>query len=161
MEIKRDNFRFNRLLNVDDIIGESNLFWMSQDDIDADGVVGGEQLEDGDSIIVFQNTVEPHQNERYCYIKFNTAIGADGHTKQITIDKIIVDNNLINQHLFIRIFNIFLQQEDNDYSNRIIVTNRYNKTFRGRIVETANEIANNVLELYSVFLAQNTNYIIP
>lgn len=161
MEIKRDNFRFNRFLNVNDIINESNLIRMSQDDIDADGVIGGEQLEDGDDMIAFQNTVEPHQNERYCYIKFNTIIGADGHTKQITINKIIIDNNLINQNLLNQFFTIFLQQEDNEYYNRIVVTNRYNKTFRGRIFETANEIANHVYELYRVFLYINTSYIIP
>lgn len=33
MRIKRANFRFNRLVNVDDIIGHSNLLLMEQEDI--------------------------------------------------------------------------------------------------------------------------------
>lgn len=161
MEIKRDNFRFNRLLNVNDIIGESNLFWMSQEDIDADGVVGGEQLEDGDSMIVFQNITEPHQGERYCYLKTNTVIGDDGHTKKITITKIITDSNLIRPNLFFNIFRILLQQENNEYRNRIVLTSRINECFKNRIVDIANAISNRVCELYSYTSDLHPSHIIP
>ena len=88
MEIKRGNFRFNRIVNVNEILNESALFSMNQDDIDNDAIVNGERLEDGDELIVFQNTVEPYQNERYCYIKFNILVGNDEETKQIFADRI-------------------------------------------------------------------------
>ena len=39
MRIKRVNFRFNRLVNVDDIIGHSNLLLMEQEDINVDNNV--------------------------------------------------------------------------------------------------------------------------
>ena len=39
MRIKRANFRFNRLVNVDDIIGHSNLLLMEQEDIKVDNNV--------------------------------------------------------------------------------------------------------------------------
>lgn len=39
MRIKRANFRFNRLVNVDDIIGHSNLLLMEQEDINVDNNV--------------------------------------------------------------------------------------------------------------------------
>ena len=39
MRIKRANFRFNRLVNVDDIIGHSNLLLMEQEHINADNNV--------------------------------------------------------------------------------------------------------------------------
>ena len=39
MRIKRANFRFNRLVNVDDIIGHSNLLLMEQEDINIDNNV--------------------------------------------------------------------------------------------------------------------------
>lgn len=39
MRIKRTNFRFNRLVNVDDIIGHSNLLLMEQEDINVDNNV--------------------------------------------------------------------------------------------------------------------------
>ena len=48
MEIKRGNFRFNRIVNVNEILNESALFSMNQDDIDNDAIVNGERLEDGD-----------------------------------------------------------------------------------------------------------------
>ena len=102
MEIKRGNFRFNRIVNVNEILNESALFSMNQDDIDNDAIVNGERLEEGDELIVFQNTVEPYQNERYCYIKFNTLVGNDGQTKQITINKIRVDRNMIHPNLLLK-----------------------------------------------------------
>ena len=39
MRIKRANFRYNRLVNVDDIIGHSNLLLMEQEDINVDNNV--------------------------------------------------------------------------------------------------------------------------
>ena len=39
MRLKRANFRFNRLVNVDDIIGHSNLLLMEQEDINVDNNV--------------------------------------------------------------------------------------------------------------------------
>ena len=160
MEIKRGNFRFNRIVNVNEILNESTLFSMNQDDIDNDAIVNGERLEDGDELIVFQNTVEPYQNERYCYIKFNTLVGNDGQTKQITINKIIVDRNMIHPNLFTQIFTILLQQEDNECPNRIVITNRFNECYRGRIVEIARSAANRVCEIYTYTSDLNPTYII-
>ena len=112
-----------------------------------DAVVNDERLEDGDELIVFQNTVEPYQNERYCYIKFNTLVGNDGQTKQITINKIVVEKNLIHPNLFTQIFTILLQQEDNEHPNRIVITNRFNECYRDRIVEIARAAANRICEI--------------
>ena len=39
MRLKRVYFRFNRLVNVDDIIGNSNLLLMEQEDINVDNNV--------------------------------------------------------------------------------------------------------------------------
>ena len=105
--------------------------------------------------MVLQNDIEPHQNERYCYIKYHTIVGGDGNTKLITIDGIIVDENLISYNLFAHIFAIFLRQEDNEHPNRIVVTNGYNERFRGRIVEVANDIANRICGLYNTFMLYN------
>lgn len=161
MEIKRDNFRFDRIVNSNDIINESSLFYMNQEDIDADIIVSGEQLGDNDTMVVFQNTVEPHQNERYCYIKFNTLVGGDGQTKQITINKIVVDRNLISPNLFSQIFIILLQQEDNEYRNRIVLTNRFNECYRGRIAEVANAAAIRICDLYTYTSELRPTHIIP
>lgn len=160
MEIKRGNFRFNRIVNTNEILNESSLFFMYQDDIDNDVIVNGERLEDGDELVVFQNTVEPYQNERYCYIKFNTHVGNDGLTKQITINKIIVDRNMTYPNLFTQIFTILLQQEDNECPNRIAITNRFNECYRGRIVEIARSAANRICELYTYTSELNPTYII-
>ena len=85
----------------------------------------------------------------------NTIVGGDGNTKLITIDGIIVDENLISYNLFANIFTIFLRQEDNEHPNRIVVTNGYNERFRGRIVEVANDIANRICVLYNTFMLYN------
>ena len=63
MRIKRANFRFNRLVNVDDIIGHSNLLLMEQEDINVDNNVHDCILEDNANIMVLRNDIEPHQNE--------------------------------------------------------------------------------------------------
>lgn len=161
MRIKRANFRFNRIVNVDDIIGYSNLLLMEQGDIDVDNNVHDCILEDNASMMVLQNDVEPYQNERYCYIKYHTIVGGDGNTKLIIIDDIIVDENLISYNLFTHIFTILLRLEDNEYPNRIMVTNRYNERFHGRIVEVANDIANRIYGLYNTFINDNnTSYVI-
>jgi hypothetical protein len=150
MEIERKNFRFNRIVSPYDVICDSVLFSMTQEDIDSDSIVSGERLEYGDDMLVFQNVVAPYQNERYCYLKINTLIGGDEHTKQITINKIIVDGGLINHILFARIFTILLQQEDYEHPNRIVV-DYINKRFGGIINETSNEIACFIYELYQNF----------
>ena len=161
MEIHRKNFRFNRILNVEEIIANSALFSMEQIDIDADEIVRGEHLEQEDTICVLMNNVEPHRGERYCYIKTSTHIGGDGQTKTITIDKIIIDGNLIDRNLFTHIITIILQQEDNEYPNRIIVGNR-NKCFYRNTIETANEIGNYVYSLYITYTSDLiSTYSIP
>lgn len=161
MTIKRDNFRFKRIVNVDDILNESHLLLMEQADIDVDNKVCGHTLKDGDTMMVLQNGIEPHQNERYCYIKYHTFVGTDGNTKLITVENIIVDENLITHNLFTYIFTILLRQEDNEHPNRIVVTNGYNVRFRGRIVEIANDIANRICGLYKTFTNEyNTSYVI-
>ena len=63
MRIKRANFRFNRLVNVDDIIGHSNLLLMEQEDINVGNNVHDCILEDNANIMVLRNDIEPHQNE--------------------------------------------------------------------------------------------------
>ena len=63
MRIKRANFRFNRLVNVDDIIGHPNLLLMEQEDINVGNNVHDCILEDTANIIVLLNDIEPHQNE--------------------------------------------------------------------------------------------------
>lgn len=148
MEIKREKFRFNRIIKPNDIINESSLFLMSQEDIDADNNIKGYVLDEGSDMVVFQNSFEPHQNERYCYIKYHTFIGADGNTKKITVSDIIVDDNFINHDLFAHVFTILLSNEDNCYSNRIVVPNKYNERFGGRIDNVANEIADYICELF-------------
>ena len=154
MEIKRDNFRFNRIVNVDDIVGGSNLLTMGQSDINGDNIVHDYTLEVGDTMVTLQNDSEHHRNERYVYIIYNTLIGGDGNTKLLSIKNVIVDENLINYNLFVYIFTILLRQEDNEYPNRIVVTSGYNERFHGRIVEVAKDIANRICGLYSTF----TNY---
>jgi hypothetical protein len=91
----------------------------------------------------------------------NTIIGGDGHTKLITINKIIVDKNLINQSLFFNIFKILLQQEENEYNNRIMLTTRFNECFKNRVVDIANTISNRICEMYSFTSDLNPSFIIP
>lgn len=151
MEIKRTNFRFNRIVNIEESIDDSNLMLMEQSDIDGDINVRGNTLEDGETMVVLQNCIEPYLNERYCYVKYHTFIGGDGYTKLLSIKNIIVDENLINHNLFAYIFTILLRQEDNEHSNRIMVTSGYNERFHGRIVEVANDIAYRICALYVSF----------
>lgn len=57
MRIKRANFRFNRLVNVDDIIGHSNLLLMEQEDINVDNNVHDCILEDNANIVEVANDI--------------------------------------------------------------------------------------------------------
>jgi len=161
MEIKRGNFRFNRVVDIGAIIDKSHLMLMEQTDIDEDNNVHDCTLADGDTMIVLQNSVEPYINERYCYIKYHTIVGGDDNTKLMVVDNIIIDENLINHDLLAHIFTILLRQEDSEYPNRIMVTNGYNERFHGRVVEVANDIANRICGLYNTFTDDyHTSYII-
>ena len=161
MEIHRRNLRFNRILNVEEIATNSALFSMEQSDIDADEIVRGEHLEQENTMCVFMNIAEPHRGERYCYIKTSTHIGGDGNTRVISINKIIIDGTLISQNLFVHIFTLLLQQEDNEHPNRIIVGNRINQRFHNNIAETADSIASYIYDLYNIFTSvQSPIYII-
>lgn len=151
MELKRENFRFNRRINLQEVINSSSLFYMDIEDINEDRVVCEEHLEDGESLIVFQNTDEQYENERYCYIKLNTLVGLDGNTKQIIVEKIIVDTNLIQTSLFDEIFRILLQQENNEFNNRIVLSDLFNESFRGRIDECVRELSNRVYILFTEY----------
>lgn len=150
MEIQHRNFRFNRIINVEEVVANSTLFYMEQTDIDADENIIGEHLKQENSICVLMNNAESHKGERYCYIKTSTYIAGDGHTKTITIDKIIIDRYLIDLKLFTRIITILLQQEDNEYSNRIVVGNM-NKCFRRNVAETAKEVGDYIYKLYNAY----------
>lgn len=97
------------------------------------------------------NTDEQYENERYCYIKLNTLVGLDGNTKQIIVEKIIVDTNLIQTSLFDEIFRILLQQENNEFNNRIVLSDLFNESFRGRIDECVRELSNRVYILFTEY----------
>lgn len=150
MEIHRRNFRFNRILNMERVVADSTLFYMDQVDINDDENVRGEHIGEREGIWVFKNKEEAYNRERYCYVKTTTHIGGDGHTKAIFVDKIITDGNLIINELFVCLFTILLQQEDNEYPNRIIIGN-INKCFRRNITETAKEIGNYIYNLYNTY----------
>lgn len=69
MRIKRANFRFNRLVNVDDIIGHPNLLLMEQEDINIDNNVHDCILEDNANIVEVANDI----TNRICGL-YNTFI---------------------------------------------------------------------------------------
>ena len=91
MKIECKNLKFNRLVELDNIIDDSCLFYMEQADIDSDEIIHDEILDDNENICVFQNDKEPYCGERYCYLKTKTLIGLDGKTKMIIVKKIITD----------------------------------------------------------------------
>ena len=155
MELRRANFRFNRQINLREVIASSSVFYMEQEDINEDRVVSEEHLEDSESLIVFQNTNRQYENERYCYIKLNTLVGLDGNTKQISIEKIIVDTNLIQTCLFDTIFIVLLQQENNEFNNRIVISNSLNECFRGRIVECARRLSYCIYNLFCKYTSDD------
>lgn len=155
MELSRANFRLNRQINLQEVITSSSVFYMEQEDINDDRVVSEEHLEDSESLVVFQNTNRQYEKERYCYIKFNTLVGLDGNTKQISIEKIIVDTNLIHTCLFYKIFSILLQQENNEFNNRIVLSNSLNECFRGRISECARRLSNYIYNLFCTYTSDD------
>lgn len=155
MEINRKNFGFNRILNVKEIIENSCVFDMEQADIDADRIIKGEHLEEMEGMSVLAKYGEPNEGEKYCYLKAGERIGDDGKTKVISIDKIIIDECLIDKSLFAHIFTVFLQQEDNEYANRIIVGNRIDQCFHLNIAETASVIAKYLFELYTNYTSDH------
>ena len=50
MELKRENFRFNRRINLQEVINSSSLLYMYLEDINEDRVVCEEHLEDGENL---------------------------------------------------------------------------------------------------------------
>lgn len=50
MELKRENFRFNRRINLQEVINSSSLLYMYIEDINEDRVVCEEHLEDGENL---------------------------------------------------------------------------------------------------------------
>ena len=150
MEIVRKNFRFNGIIDITSIIDNLYVFYMEKVDIDEDDNVRGENIEEKESLLVLQNIDEQTQNI-YCYIKIKEKIGLDNETKAFTITKIIVDNNLINEQLFKRMFTIILQQKDDNSTNRIIVPNRIDKRFHNNIRNVASEISTYLTWLYSTY----------
>ena len=157
MEIKCENFGFAQIPDVDEIIREHTVSQI--EDIAANQrIIGDEHLEEGDSIYTLQSTNEHHLGEKYCYIKTHTIIGEDGHTKQISIEKVILDNNLHplktpqTRQIFERILNSIMQEEDSaEYPHRIKVHNE-NERFHNRIPEVANRLARYLYELYAAFI---------
>ena len=152
MEITRKNFQFNRIIDIPAIINNLHVFYMEQTDINSDNNVHGELLEDGESFFVLQN-IEEQVNNRYCYIKIKEKLGLDGITKAYIVKKIIIDNNVIEEELFNRMFTILLQQHDNTLTNRIIVPNRINHRFHNIIPNIANKISTYITWLYSTYTA--------
>lgn len=150
LEIRRENFGFNRTISVDDIIRTSCVYNMRKVHIDADKIVNGEILDNDERLLVYKNDYP--WDEEYCYIKTKTEIMGDGHAKLVTIKKIIIDEHLIDEVLFTEIFTILLQQEDNEYQNRIKIGNKEPIPFHGDCLKTsAHSIARYVCELFHEF----------
>ena len=150
MEIVRRNFRFNGIMDITSIVNKLYVFYMEQVDIDVDDNVRGEILEENESLLVLLNVDVQTQN-KYCYIKIKKEIGLDNETKAITVKKIIVDNNLIEKELFKHMFTILLQQNDDNFTNRIIVPRNINIRFHNNIHYVADEISTYVTWLYSTY----------
>ena len=150
MVIERKNFRINHIIDIERNINNLRIFDMSDEEIHQDDIVRGEILEENESLLVIRNGAE-HTSDKYCYVKIKKEIGLDHETKRFTIEKIIVDNNLINQNLFAHIFNIFLHQSDDIFTNRIVVPNAINARFHDNIDEVAQTIAAYITRLYTNF----------
>ena len=155
MKIERKNLKFNRLVELDNIIDDSCLFYMEQADIDSDEIIHNEILHENETIYVFQNNKEPHRGERYCYVITETIIGGDGKTKMIIVKKIITDTQFISESFFTRIFTILLQQENIPSSNRIAVGEKINKRFCGAIDTTSVKISQYICDLFNDFTGDN------
>lgn len=150
MDIIRKHLVSNRLVNLSDVLKESVLFEMDIEDINNDGVVGGEQLNENNSLYVFQNNEPNHLDERYCYIKVLNHIGGDGETKAIEVEKIITDSELLDVSLFETILKILFQQESGTLTNRIII-GKYNERYPLNPKETATKIAEYLFNCYTEF----------
>lgn len=150
MYIVRKHLVSNRLVNLSDVLKESVLFEMDIEDINKDDVVCGEQLNENNSLYVFQNNEPNHLGERYCYINVLNHIGGDGETKAIEIEKIITDSELIDVSLFETIFKIMFQQESGTSTNRIII-GKYNERYPLNPKETATKIAEYLFSCYNEF----------
>ena len=150
MDIVRKHLVSNRIVNLSDVLTDSALFEMGNEDINEDGVVCGEQLNEDNSLYVFQNTKSNHLGERYCYIKVLNHVGGDGKTKAIEVEKIITDSELISVPLFETIFKIIFQQESGTSTNRIIVGNN-NARYPLNPKDTAAKIAEYLFDCYTEF----------
>lgn len=149
MLIERKNFRFDHIVDIEGNMDNLHIFYMTEEDIQNDDVVRDETLEENESLLVLKN-IEGQTSDKYCYIKIKTLTGLNGVTRMFIVEKIIVDNNLINQNLFARMFTIILRQNYNNLTNRINVAN-LNRSFHGNIDNLANEIAEYVTSLFSYF----------
>ena len=155
MEIVRSNFRFNRIIDIDEIMNDSRLFAIPQEDIVEDEFVRNENIGDGEAWLVLQNNSDVFFGERYCYVKTYTSLGGDNQTKLINVDKVILDGSLINRELINLFFTILLQQEDNEFPNRIKVGNIVNCRFHDDIQRVSSEIANYVIRLFNEFTSNH------
>lgn len=163
MELIRKNFRFSTIVNIDDIIGNSSLLLMSNEDIDNDPNVKGVVLGERQEMLALQKIWEYEGTpQRYCYVQKRIDIGGDGITKAITIEKIIIDNTLISTSLLIYIFAILLQQEDNGIAaNRIRVPVRIDSRFHDNIDNVACHIGVYLKSLFDNFTSPEcSNYTI-
>lgn len=149
MLIERRNFRFDHIVDIEGNMDNLHMFYMTNEDIQNDDIVREELLEENESLFVLKKIGE-QTSDKYCYIKIKTLIGLDLETKMYIVEKIIIANNLINKNLFVRIFTIILQQNDDNFTNRINVAN-LDKSYHGNIDNIANEIAEYVTFLFSCF----------
>lgn len=150
MKIERKNFRFDNVVDISSILDNLHLFYMEQIDIDEDDNVRGEVLDENESLFVLYN-VEETTKKGYCYVKIKEKVGQDGITKALIVKKVIVDNNLIGEEIFKRMFLILLQQNDDTLTNRIIVPNRINRRFHKNIPNIVTEISTYITWLYSTY----------
>ena len=104
------------------ILEESTLFSMEQEDIDADiflkdnGIVSKEDAE----IMIFQKIGNEAVIPKFCYIIARRELGKDNVTIRTIVEKIIIDNNAISHQVIKFIFDVLLQQSKG-FFDRIIV----------------------------------------
>lgn len=104
MRIKRTNFRFNRLINVDDIIGHSDILLIEQEGINADNNVHDCILEDNANIMVLQNNIEPHQN---------IVVTTNGYNEHFRGRIVEVSNDIANH--ICGLYNTFINDNNTSY----------------------------------------------
>lgn len=153
LQLNRKNFGFGHIVDLDDVIKESQLFEMDIDDIVNDDNIVNKRLAEGEVILVFRNNKQ-NVDERYCYLKIQTKVGEDKKTKCLIINKIIIDDNLISKDLFCKIIHIILLKMNNEFNNRIIIGNK-NISFRNKISECANEIGEYIYDLFNRYVGEN------